>query len=1155
MRSWKLFLPLLASTLCLAQQPDRIAGPIDSSQMVALPGHVNRNAKPQYDQGPVGDSLQFGYVTLVIAPSPTQQATLDQLLAQQQDRFSAHYHKWLTPAQYADRFGLTPNDVNKITAWLKSQGLQILSVGGGRNSVIFSGTAAQIQSAFKTEIHGYEVNGQKYVANATPLQVPAALSGVVTSVRGLADFRPKPMYVRPVRGGKIPGPHPSYTTTVDGNTQYFLAPGDIATIYDINPLYNASPAIDGTGQKLAIIGQTDIYLADITDFRSGFGLNPITGCSTNATGIITACDSTYFQYVVVAGVTDLGTPSTCGDLPEADLDIEWSGAAARNAQIIFVNAPATFNSACTEITNNGGVNAALAYAINPPSGPPIAPVISMSYGLCEAEAESLETELEQGNAEGVTIMNSAGDSGAAGCDGSPPNNAVNPPFDPAVGGLAVNYPASSPEVTGVGGTSIPLADLTQPAASTYWGSNGANGGSALTTLEGQEIAWNDDVAFATGCEDGAFSATFCQTGGPPTVTGWVPITSAETAQEDLWLSIGGGGVSNCATETGVICDAGFPRPSWQAVTIPGLTSPQSTYRFVPDVSLLASPNFPGFIICMPVEYLSNTSPYDSETTSSCANGIPTAADGTISGNNFVIDPSIIGGTSASSPIFAGIVTLLNQYLGGTGLGNINPTLYSLAKSSPQGFHSTTSGENDVYCQAGSPSGEPIDVICPAGGVFGFSASNVDSTGGTGYNLVTGLGSVDADKLFAAWSATRTGTTTSISPSATNVNVGTSVTFTATVSPATATGTVSFYDNGSTTALGTATLASGSAAFSTTTLPPGSNSVAATYDGNATNNVSTSATPAVVTVTAPFTMTPVPSSRSVSAGQTATYAITITPVGSFTGAVSFTNSTASSPGSCTAGLPAGALCSFSQPGALPTTVTLTITTAANMALPSGAEAITVTGTSGGTAVTTTVNLTITATTESYNLTTTAATFLVTVGGKQTVNVTVNSSTGFIVGTGTGATTALPLTYTCLGVPSLPTAEIACQLPNNGQPTTATGVAITLGTMAPTSQLRRPLSGSPIFYALLLPGLFGVVFVAGSRTRGMRLLGLFVVLSFSTLWLGSCGGSGGGGTTTPPNPGTPPGTYTVTISATTGAPTGGTAITNSAPLLTITFNVSQ
>src|SRR6202167_3698934 len=391
MRPWKLLLPLLASTLCFAAQPDRIPGAIDSSQMVALPRSVHPKAQPRYDQGPVDPSLQFGYVTLAVAPSPSQQAAIDQLLAQQQDRFSPNYHKWLTPEQYADRFGMSQNDLNKITAWLKSQGFTVLSVPRGRNSVIFSGTAAQIQSAFNTEIHRYNINGEPQIANSVPVSIPAALNGVVTGIRGLTSFHPKPMYVRPVRSGKTRGPHPSYTTTIDGSTEYILAPGDIATIYDLNPLYNATTPIDGTGQKLAIIGQTDVYLADMNDFRSGFGLSHISGCTTNANGVVTACNSTptnYFQYVLVPGITDPGTPSTCGDIFESDLDIEWSGAIAKNAQIVFVNAPATFNTPCTEYTNNGGVNVALAYAIQEN----IAPVVSLSYGSCEDGNDSMETE-------------------------------------------------------------------------------------------------------------------------------------------------------------------------------------------------------------------------------------------------------------------------------------------------------------------------------------------------------------------------------------------------------------------------------------------------------------------------------------------------------------------------------------------------------------------------------------------------------------------------------------------------------------------------------------------------------------------------------------------------------------------------------------------
>jgi hypothetical protein len=1138
MRSWKLLIALLTSTLCFAAQPNRITGPVDSSQMVALAGHVNRNAIPQYDQGPVEPSFQLDYVTLVIAPSPSQQAALDQLLAQQQDRSSSNYHQWLTPAQYAERFGASQADVNQISAWLKSQGFQIVSIGGGRNSVVFSGTAGQIQSAFKTEIHRYEVNGEKHIANSTLLMIPAAFNGVVTGVRGLTDFHPKPMYVRPLRRSNTPGPHPSYTTTIGSNTDYFVAPGDIATMYDINPLYTATPAINGSGQKLAIIGQTDIYLADINDFRSGFGLNQITGCSTNSSGVVTAtaCNTTYFQYVPVG--TDPGTPYTCGDLTEADLDLEWSGAIAQDAQIIYVNAAVVYDSSCN-VTSGAGVDGALAAAINPPSGPPLAPVISMSYGLCEAETDSLETELQQGNVEGVTILNSAGDVGSTACDYS--STSTNPPFAPAVNGLAVSYPASSPEVTGVGGTSIPPTPTTN-YSSTYWGStNGSTGGSALSTLESLEAAWNDDAAFGLLCT-GSPTLSFCDP------SPGVKLTSAQTAQEDYWISAGGGGVSNCYNETGTTCDSGFTKPTWQTVTIPGLTSPQSTYRFVPDVSLLASPNFPGYIICTPQNEVVTGS---TSTTSTCSPG-GTAGISTAVDTYF----SLVGGTSASTPVFAGIVTLLNQYLSGTssaGLGNINPQLYTLAATpSNDAFHPIKTGESDVYCTAGTPAGQPADVICPTAGFVGFSATSFDAT--TGYNLVTGLGSVDADKLAIAWAATRAATTTAtVQASSTTITAGDSVTLTATVTPTTAIGVVSFFSNGSATALGTGTLTStsgGIATLQTTSLPVGTDDITATYGGSGTLQASTTAASTAVTVTQPdFTLavtTPL-TPASIPAGQSATAVLTVAPV-SGSATVNFT------PTSCT-GLPVGATCSFNPSSAtfggvgVTGATTLTISTVANMLPPTGAQTITVTGTVGTVSHTATVSLTVTATNQAYTLTTNAAVFTAAQGATAAVNLTV-TGTGSPINFVTGSATTLPLTYTCsTGTPSLATAEITCQLPNSGQPSSLSTATVSLVTTPPTTSQLRPLGRRGIFYALLLPGLFGLVFAAGSRTRGLRLLSLIVVLGFSTLWLGACGGSSGsGGSSGLQNAGTPAGTYTLTINATTG---GTNPLTFSLP---ITLNVT-
>src|SRR5450759_1499246 len=117
---------LILSTPSFAAAPDRITGPIVSSQTVTLPAGVHFKAQPQFDQGPVDPSFPLSYMTRRTVPSASQQRAISRLLAQQQDPRSPLYHKWLTPEQYADRFGLSPNDVNRITEWLQSQGFTVL---------------------------------------------------------------------------------------------------------------------------------------------------------------------------------------------------------------------------------------------------------------------------------------------------------------------------------------------------------------------------------------------------------------------------------------------------------------------------------------------------------------------------------------------------------------------------------------------------------------------------------------------------------------------------------------------------------------------------------------------------------------------------------------------------------------------------------------------------------------------------------------------------------------------------------------------------------------------------------------------------------------------------------------------------------------------
>jgi len=438
----------LTLSMRVSAQPSRISRAIDKSQRVTLTGHVHPKALLENDQGRVSPSLELSFVTLALAPSTSQKADLSQFLIEQQTTGSPNYHHWLTPEQYADRFGASSSDIGKITAWLQSEGLTVTSVARGRNWIAVNGTAAQVEAAFKTELHHYLANGEMHFANATDPSIPAALDGMVHAIRGLNDFR-----MKPARRQKNPNnTTPDYTST-HGN--HYLAPNDLATIYNISALYNAG--FDGTGQTLVVAGQTQIDLTDIQQFRTKFNL------SSNDPKI-----------VFVPGSRDPGTVN--GDLGEADLDLEWSGAVARNATILYVYAY--------------DVMTAVQYAIDQN----LAPVLSLSYGSCEPEtaasdAAAMQSWAQQGNAQGITWFSASGDSGGADCDDS-----RNP-------GLAVDLPGSIPEVTSVGGTEF------SEGSGQYWNATtDANGASVLSYIP--EIAWNDSALDGSPSASGGGASIF-----------------------------------------------------------------------------------------------------------------------------------------------------------------------------------------------------------------------------------------------------------------------------------------------------------------------------------------------------------------------------------------------------------------------------------------------------------------------------------------------------------------------------------------------------------------------------------------------------------------------------------------------------------------------
>jgi len=257
---------ILASLpITLLAQADRISGPVDASRLLQVPGNINPLATPAADQGPVDPTMKLNYVRLMLRPSAAQQAQLDQLLRDQQTPGSPNYRKWLTPEQFAAQFGVSQADIAKITAWMQSQGFDIITVGRGRRFIAFNATAQQIQSALKTELHHYRVNGQLHFANAAEPSVPAAIQPLVLGFMGLDDFHPKAQSTaRPGTAAK-----PRYTTQ---SQSHALAPGDLAIIYDLTPVYNAGHT--GTGQKIAVMGRSEIQISDIELFRSDFGLPP-----------------------------------------------------------------------------------------------------------------------------------------------------------------------------------------------------------------------------------------------------------------------------------------------------------------------------------------------------------------------------------------------------------------------------------------------------------------------------------------------------------------------------------------------------------------------------------------------------------------------------------------------------------------------------------------------------------------------------------------------------------------------------------------------------------------------------------------------------------------------------------------------------------------
>jgi trimeric autotransporter adhesin len=671
----------MGAALGQTRPASRITQPINEANRVTLPGNVYFLARAPYDRGAVADSFPVQRVLLMLRRSPQQEAALHDFLVQAQTKGSPEYHKWLKPQEFGALYGPSDHDISTVKAWLEKHGLVVSRITNGKTGVEFSGTAAQFRAAFNTQIHTYEINGETHHANSTDPQIPAALAPVVAGITPVNDFFPQPEIK--LLGEALYDPK-THELTPQWTINYpppllALAPGDFAVQYDLNPLFEAG--ITGTGVTIGIIGASNVDPSNFANYRSFFGLPAGT------------------LNVIIDGLDPGPSPTRpYGNwaLGESTLDVEVPGGVAPGATIDLYTAADT--------TVQSGLLLAAQRAIDDDQ----ASVLSMSYSDCEQDLGTAGNQFwaslwEQAAAQGQTVFVSAGDGGAAACDN----------FDalqPAQYGLAVNGFASTPWNIAVGGTDFFYNSYNGTTAEqddeigTYWNLTSSAENPTTSLLRPvPEQPWNDPFGldlYDSGVYHPSQPTIVAGSGGPSTI---------------------------------------YSKPQWQS----GKGVPSDHVRDVPDVSLFAADgeNDSVFPVCFGFE---DCNP-----------------------STGLFQVSAVGGTSVSSPAMAAIMALIDQKYGRQGQANF--ILYPLATQHPAVFHDVTVGSNMVPCsQSTGCTLSTADDNTNGYYTLGYYAKS-------GYDMASGLGSVDANLLAQYWnSLTFTPSSTSLSLSQTSFTHGTPV---------------------------------------------------------------------------------------------------------------------------------------------------------------------------------------------------------------------------------------------------------------------------------------------------------------------------------------------------------------------------------------------
>nr|WP_225737575.1 protease pro-enzyme activation domain-containing protein [Dyella acidiphila] len=689
--------------------------------------------------GAVSDSTPMNHMQLVLQRSAKREAALQSLISAQHDPSSGKFHQWVTPQQFGQTFGVSDADIAAAAAWLTSQGFKVNGVLPNKMQIDFSGTAGQVKQAFHTQENHYIVNHVTHIANSGDISMPTALHSVVIGVAGLNDFRPQPLHQQP------------QVAQFNGSSQRFKI--------QQSPKANAS-ASSGPTPMVNFEGGVRGFAP--YDMQTIYNTSPLYTQGLTGKGIVIAVVEdqdmdvsdwpnfvsqfglggyggtfTQFQPLLspdTGNCTDPGGNNPDEESIETVLDSEYSTAVAPGASIWV----ATCNDAGSS-NFFGGVFTAASNLINGASRPNI---ISASYGYGEGFTDSasktaIDLMWAQADAEGISVFVSSGDSGS--------NPSFNGSIINGVPAIDANSFGSSANNTAVGGSDT--ADVLDGDSSKYFNTTlNAVYGSAKSYVP--EITWNQSCGNTRAAKDliNGTALQFCKNALIYDPYGYY-VTSES----------GSGGLSSVVS-----------KPSWQRI-VHGALKDQS--RDLPDVSLFAG-SYGGYSWVI-----------------LCTGFYPCTP-------NFTSSVQLEGGTSLSSPMFAGIQALIDQGLqvagGSANQGNAAPTLYELARNEyggPTGsapstlaacdadngtkgtskcvFHNITDGGNSTQCIAlqGETTTDcyyygtiqnfegfygPTQVGLTSSSTTKYNANTAAFAAQAGWSAANGLGSVNANNLLSAW---------------------------------------------------------------------------------------------------------------------------------------------------------------------------------------------------------------------------------------------------------------------------------------------------------------------------------------------------------------------------------------------------------------------